>query len=205
MSKPLRLIVLLGLVIIIGYFLKEAVFSDDAYLASIKKGRIEKNQSFKSSSSPLEEAERVTFDSLNYFPADRKFQVDADYEPLPKPDTIKIPMTTGNSEAYLRFAKAHFNLDGQRVGLTLFLKANAEDSTFFVPFTDRTNGSETYEGGRFMDIPKPAPGESIITLDFNKAYNPFCVFNYNYSCPIPPAENRLPIAVRAGEKSYAKK
>ncbi|QMU27317.1 DUF1684 domain-containing protein [Adhaeribacter radiodurans] len=205
MSKPLRLIVLLGLVIIIGYFLQEAVFSDDAYLATIKKERIEKNQSFKSSSSPLEEAARATFDSLTYFPINRKFQVDADYEKLPNPDTIKIPMTTGNSEAYLRFAKAHFNLEGQRVVLTLFLKANAEDSTFFVPFTDRTNGTDTYEGGRFMDIPKPASGEKLITLDFNKAYNPFCVFNYNYSCPIPPAENRLPIAVPAGEKSYAKK
>ncbi|MDQ4139025.1 MAG: DUF1684 domain-containing protein [Bacteroidota bacterium] len=205
MSKPLRLIVLLGLVIIIGYFLKEAVFSDEAYLSSIKKERLEKNQSFKSSSSPLEEADRATFDSLNYYPADRKFRIDADYELLPNPDTIRIPMTTGNSEAYLRFAKVHFNLEGQRVGLTLFLKADAEDSTFFVPFTDRTNGSETYEGGRFMDIPKPAPGEELITLDFNKAYNPFCVFNYNYSCPIPPAENRLPIAVKAGEKSYAKK
>lgn len=205
MSKPLRLIILVGLVIIIGYFLKEAVFSDDAYLATIRKERKEKNQTFKSSSSPLSEAERATFDSLSYYAINRKFQVDADYEVFPKPDTLKIPMTTGNSEPYLRFAKATFNLEGQRVSLTLYLKVDAADSTFFVPFTDKTNGPETYEGGRFMDIPKPAPDEKIITIDFNKAYNPFCVFNYDYSCPIPPVENRLPIPVQAGEKSYAKK
>ena len=205
MFKPLRLIVLIGLVVIIGYFLKEAVFSDDAYLATIKKERQEKNQSFKSSSSPLVEAERATFDSLSYYAINRKFQVDADYELVPNPDTLKLPMTTGSTEPYLRFAKATFNLEGQRVGLTLFLKVGAADSTFFVPFTDKTNGSETYEGGRFMDIPKPEPGEKLITIDFNKAYNPFCVFNYDYSCPIPPAENRLPLAVPVGEKSYAKK
>lgn len=205
MSKPLRLIVFVGIIVIIGYFLKEAVFSDDAYLATIKKERLEKNQSFKSSSSPLEEAARATFDSLSYFAINRKFQVDADYELLPNPDTLKLPMTTGSTEPYLRFAKATFNLEGQRVSLTLFLKVNDSDSTFFVPFTDKSNGSETYEGGRFMDIPKPEPNEKIITIDFNKAYNPFCVFNYNYSCPIPPAENRLPLAVPVGEKAYAKK
>ena len=205
MSKPLRVIILLGLVIIVGYFLAEIVFSDEAYISGIKKERQEKNQSFKSSSSPLEEAERATFDSLRYYPVDRKFQVDADYEPLPNPDTLKMPMTTGATEPYLRFAKATFNLEGQRVSLILFLKVNATDSTFFVPFADKTNGSETYEGGRFLDIPKPTADENLITIDFNKAYNPFCVYNYNYACPIPPAENRLPISIQAGERSYAKK
>lgn len=205
MFKPFRLIILLGLVAIIVYFLKEAVFSDEAYLAGIKKERKEKNQTFRGSSSPLEEADKATFDSLTYFPADRKYRVDADYEVWPNPDTLKIPMTTGASEAYLRYGKATFNLEGQRVSLTLFLKVNAADSSFFVPFSDKTNGSETYEGGRFLDIAKPAAGENTIILDFNKAYNPFCVYNYDYSCPIPPAENRLPVAVQAGEKSFAKK
>ncbi len=205
MPKPLRFIILLGLAVIIGYFLKEAVFSDEAYLAGIKKERKEKNQTFKSSSSPLEDADRATFDSLTYFPPARKYSVTADYQVLPNPDTVKMPMTTGATEPYLRFGKATFNLEGQRVSLTLFLKVKAADSTFFVPFSDKTNGQNTYEGGRFLDIPKPAADENTITLDFNKAYNPFCVYNYNYACPIPPAENRLPIAVTAGEKSFAKK
>lgn len=205
MRKPIRLLVLLGLAVIFFYFLKESVFSDEAYLAGIKKTRIEKNQSFRSSSSPLVEAERATFDSLTYFAADRKYRVDADYQPLPNPDTIQIPLTTGNSEPYLRYAQATFNLEGQRLNLTLYLKVKAADSTFFVPFSDKTNGADTYEGGRFLDIPKPAAGEKLITIDFNQSYNPFCVYNYEYSCPIPPAENRLPVAVPAGEKSYAKK
>lgn len=205
MSKPLRIVILLGLAAIVVYFLTEVVFSDESYILGIKKERLEKKQTFKSSSSPLEEADRATFDSLSYYSIDRKFQVEADYERLRKPDTLKMPMTTGTTEPYLRFAKATFNLEGQRISLVLFLKVNAADSTFFVPFTDRTNGSETYEGGRFLDIPKPGADGKIITIDFNKAYNPFCVYNYNYACPIPPAENRLPIPVQAGEKSYAKK
>ena len=205
MARPVRLVFIAGLLLIIFYFLKESVFSDSSYIAGIKKERQDKNQSFRSSNSPLEEADRATFDSLNYYTPDIIYRVNADYEEFSKPETVQMPMNTGGTEPYLRFAKATFNLEGQQNSLILYLRVNTTDSALFVPFSDKTNGKETYEGGRFLDIPKPESGATQITIDFNKAYNPFCVYNYNYTCPVPPPSNRLPVSVRAGEKSYTKR
>ena len=194
-----------GVFLIVFYFLKESVFSDSSYVATIRKERREKNMSFRGSKgSPLEDADRTTFDSLAYFAPDIIYRVDADYKVFSRPDTVQMPLTTGEAEPYLKFGQASFTLEGQRHSLFLYLKVSTTDSSLFVPFTDQTNGSETYEGGRFLDVEKPAPDAGLITLDFNKAYNPYCVYNYNYSCPVPPRANRLAIAVRAGEKAYAK-
>ena len=84
----------------------------------------------------------------------------------------------------------------------IYLKADGRDSTLFIPFTDRTNGHETYGGGRYLDAPLPEANAPEITLDFNRAYNPYCAYNNAYSCPVPPAENRLQVAIPAGEKSF---
>ena len=204
MAKPVRFVFLAGVLLIFIYFLKEAVFSNSAYVTGILKERQEKNQSFRSSNSPLEEAERLKFDSLRYFSPEPRYVVDADYEVFKQLQTIQMPMNTGGAEPYLKFAKATFNLEGKRNSLILYLRSNTTDSALFVPFSDKTNGAFTYEGGRFLDVPKPEPGSKTVTLDFNKAYNPFCVYNYNYTCPLPPPENRLTVMVRAGEMSYTK-
>jgi uncharacterized protein len=204
MAKPIRFVFLAGVLIIIFYFLKEAVFSDSSYVAGIRKERQDKNQSFRSSNSPLEEAERLKFDSLRYFAPEIRYVVDADYEEFPQPETVQMPMNTGGSEPYLKFARAKFNLEGIENSLILYLRVNTTDSALFSPFSDKTNGVNTYEGGRFIDIPKPEAGANTITIDFNKAYNPFCVYNYNYTCPLPPPENRLSVSVEAGEMSYTK-
>ena len=206
MSRPVRLVFIIGVLLIIFYFLKESVFSDSSYVAGIKKERQEKNLTFRGSQgSPLEDADRTKFDSLQYYTPDIIYRVDADYRGFTKPDTVQMPMNTGEAEPYLKYASATFNLEGQKHSLILYLKVNTTDSSLFVPFNDATNGTETYEGGRFLDVAKPEIGANIITLDFNKAYNPFCVYNYNYSCPVPPRSNRLAIPVRAGEKAYIKK
>jgi len=206
MSRPIRLVFIVGVLLILFYFLQELVFSDSSYIATIKKERQNKNLSFRGSEgSPLEEADRPTFDSLNYYAPDIIYQVDADYRVFTRPDTIQMPLTTGETEPYLKYAQATFNLDGQQNALMLYLRVNTPDSSLFVPFNDKTNGTETYEGGRFLDIDKPEVNANSITIDFNKAYNPFCVYNYNYSCPIPPRVNRLSIPVQAGEKAYTKK
>lgn len=204
MARPVRLVFLAGVILIIFYFLKEAVFSDNSYVAGIRKERQEKNLSFRSSNSPLEEADRLKFDSLRYFTPAMRFVVDADYEEFKQPQTVQMPMNTGGSEPYLKFAKATFTMEGKQNSLIMYLRVNTTDSSLFVPFTDKTNGTYTYEAGRFLDIPKPEPGATTVTLDFNKAYNPFCVYNYNYTCPLPPPENRLAVSVEAGEMSYTK-
>jgi uncharacterized protein (DUF1684 family) len=68
----------------------------------------------------------------------------------------------------------------------------------FVPFGDLTNGAETYKGGRYLDLDRTPTG--LYDLDFNRAYHPYCVYDPSYVCPVPPRENRLTVAIRAGER-----
>jgi uncharacterized protein len=205
MSRPVRLVLLAGVLLVLFYFIKESVLSDSAYVAGIRKEREDKNLAFRGSKgSPLEDTDRTTFDSLRYFSPDILYRVEADYKVFARPDTVQMPLNTGENDPYLKYGQAFFTLEGQKHSLFLYLKVNTTDSSLFVPFTDQTNGSETYEGGRFLDVAKPEGEAQVITLDFNKAYNPYCVYNYNYSCPVPPRANHLNIAVRAGEKAYTK-
>jgi uncharacterized protein len=205
MSRPVRLVLLAGVILVLFYFIKDSVLSDSAYVAGIQKERQDKNLTFRGSKgSPLEDADRTTFDSLHYYHPDIIYRVEADYKVFTRPDTVQMPLTTGESEPYLKYGQASFTLEGQKHSLFLYLKVNTTDSLLFVPFTDQTNGAETYEGGRFLDVVKPDTNAELITLDFNKAYNPYCVYNYNYSCPVPPRANHLNIALRAGEKAYTK-
>jgi uncharacterized protein len=205
MSRPVRLVLLAGVILVLFYFIKDSVLSDSAYVAGIQKERQDKNLTFRSSKgSPLEDADRTTFDSLHYYHPDIIYRVEADYKVFTRPDTVQMPLTTGESEPYLKYGQASFTLEGQKHSLFLYLKVHTTDSLLFVPFTDQTNGSETYEGGRFLDVAKPDKDAALVTLDFNKAYNPYCVYNYNYSCPVPPRANHLNIALKAGEKAYTK-
>jgi uncharacterized protein (DUF1684 family) len=109
-------------------------------------------------------------------------------------------MSLGAPESYQRWGTAEFELNGQPQKLTLLQKAG--DKQLFVPFTDPTNGQQTYGAGRYIDVPLPAAEANEIELDFNQAYSPYCAYNHEYSCPKPPAENRLTVPVAAGEQAY---
>lgn len=198
-----KLFIGLGLLVVLAYFLSDLVFNDDQYALHLRKARKEKSDSFRRvQGSPLSAEQREVFDSLAYFAPDKAYQVTADLEVLPGRDTVAIPLTDGKTEKYLRWGRASFTLNKQNVQLSLYKKANSQDSTLFIPFTDRTNGFVTYGGGRYLDVATPAPGETEIVLDFNEAYNPFCAYNNSYACPVPPADNRLAIEIRAGEQAF---
>lgn len=200
-----KLLVGLGLLLVLGYFLSDLVFNDDQYAARLRKARHEKSDSFRRvQGSPLSEAQRNAFDSLRYFAPDKAYRVEAQLELVAARDTVKLPLTDGKTEAYLRWGRASFTLNQQPYQLTLFLKANSQDSTLFVPFTDRTNGFATYGGGRYLDVAKPAASASEIDLDFNEAYNPFCAYNDGFACPVPPQDNRLAVEIKAGEQAFHK-
>ncbi|MDO7846415.1 DUF1684 domain-containing protein [Hymenobacter sp. M29] len=183
----------------------------DVYAAQLQKFRSEKNRSFRQSSdSPLSTEQKAAFDSLKYYGPEAAYAFHCTLTRNANADTVLIQMSDNRSEKYLRWGEAAFfpPLD-LAVGtmdiatrLTLFRKADGRDSTLFVPFTDNTNGRETYGGGRYLDVPLPAPDSTGLTLDFNRAYNPYCAYNNDYSCPVPPAENRLRVAIPAGEKSF---
>jgi hypothetical protein len=92
-----------------------------------------------------------------------------------------------------------FTVNGQQLSLGAFVEANQTDlQRLFVPFGDLTNGLETYNGGRYLELDRTATG--VYDLDFNRAFHPFCLYNSSYDCPYPPPESRLKVPIRAGER-----
>ncbi|WP_276499021.1 DUF1684 domain-containing protein [Pontibacter litorisediminis] len=202
MQRPLRLVLLAGLALVVFYFLQDAIFNDDNYIKPLLQEREEKDLSFRSrTNSPFDDAGRRAFKNLVYYEPNLDYRVNARVEKLAKQDTLLMPLTNGSYEPYLRYGTATFKLEGEELQLMLYRKLSGEKEQLFVPFTDKTNGFETYGGGRFMDVPFEEGDEKVV-LDFNRAYSPFCAYNPDYVCPLPPKENRLSIAVPAGEKTY---
>ncbi len=198
-----KLLIGLGLLLVFGYFLQDLVLGQDQYAALLGKARTAKTMAFRRpESSPLSADQRQTFDSLKFYPPDRDYRLEAQLEHFSARDTVEMPLTDGKTDKYLRWGRAKFLFDKQEYQLTLFLKADGKDTTLFVPFTDRTNGFGSYGGGRYLDAPLPAAGDTEVLLDFNEAYNPYCAYSDGYACPVPPADNRLKLQVEAGEKAY---
>ncbi len=154
----------------------------------------------KGSESPIPEAQRASFSGLSYFSIDPAYHVPA-YLTLQstQPPQVIVLQTSG-PELRRRMEKVGtlaFTIRGEQYKLIAFADEGSL-SRLFVPFGDLTNGVETYGGGRYLEIDRTATG--IYDLDFNRATNPFCVYNSSYDCPIPPRENRLAVAIRAGEQ-----
>ncbi len=139
------------------------------------------------------------FSGLEYYPADLRWRVEARFEPATRPTEIEVPNALGFTEKIPSPGHVVFELDG--VSHRLLALDDTGDGRLFLVFGDRTNGRDTYGGGRFLYTDPPAGGR--VTIDFNRAYNPPCVFSPYATCPLPPPGNRLPIAVEAGEKKYA--
>ena len=174
-----------------------------AYAAQLNKARGEKNRSFRQGvNSPLSTEQKTRFDSLKYYRAELAYVIASAISRNTGPDTVLIQMSDNRVEKYLNWGKANFEIDNKPQQLGIYLKATGKDSTLFIPFTDATNGHETYGGGRYLDAVIPKRNETTLQLDFNRAYNPYCAYNDEYSCPVPPAGNRLSMAIPAGEKSF---
>jgi len=143
------------------------------------------------------------FQGLHYFPVEAQFRVEGEVVPDPSPTRMTVVDTNGWSRPGWKYGRVRFRLVGQELALQLWLfkPDPGPQDKFFIAFRDKTNGIETYGGGRYLDIPFVKSGP--ILLDFNLAYNPSCAYNTGFACPIPPPENRLPVEVKAGEKTYA--
>lgn len=173
------------------------------YPEFVEKERNNKDQYFiNGEESPLPEEDKRSFKGLNYFPVSENFRVIASLERFT--EMIKITMATsdGKKKEYFKYARAHFTVLGEELSLTLFRAAEATDDYLFVPFADETSAESTYGAGRYLDL--EITDEDQLVIDFNLSYNPYCAYNTNYSCPLPPRENYLAIAVEAGEKNYMK-
>lgn len=153
--------------------------------------------------SPLTEVQKRELEQLEFYPVDQKFLVKARMEPIETKKMVEVPLTDGSVEKYVRHSFAVFELDGKEVRLLLLQAAKEVDKrNFFLAFADGTSGEETYGGGRYLNLRQD--GQRSITIDFNLAYNPYCAYNPDYACPIPPRENILEIPIPAGEKNYDK-
>ncbi|MHB8405077.1 MAG: DUF1684 domain-containing protein [Gammaproteobacteria bacterium] len=144
-------------------------------------------------------AARVHFQGLEYFPIDEKWRLAARFAPYKPVKTVSIVTVLGMQEEMQSPGALVFEVDGQQHRLEVVLESGAID--YFVMFTDLTNGQQTYAAGRCLYVPPPVAGATVI--DFNKAYNPPCCFTAFATCPLPPRQNRLPIAVSAGELKYS--
>lgn len=157
--------------------------------------------------SPLTDEDFKTFKSLEYFSIDSTYKVTATLTYVKDAPVFEMKTTTDRLPLYKVYAIAHFTLKGQTFDLPLYesqsLLLNPEYQDYlFLPFNDLTNGKESYAGGRFLDLHFSSRDAKTIVIDFNKAYNPLCAYNYKYSCPIPPKDNVLDIAIPVGVKDY---
>jgi uncharacterized protein (DUF1684 family) len=169
------------------------------YGTKVTADRALKDESFRSSSdSPIPPAKKSALLPLAYYPVDEAYAVPAELEMSPDRSRLKIPTSTGKLRDYERLGTLRFSLKGQRLQLTAFSEVGQRVSRLFVPFADATSGEETYSAGRYLELDPTATG--IYVVDFNGAYHPFCYYNEEYDCPFPPAENRLDVPIRAGER-----
>jgi len=169
------------------------------YPATVAENRAIKDESFRSSpDSPIPPDKKNTLLPLAYYPVDEAYAVPAELELSQDRSRLQIPTSTGKLRDYERIGTLRFSLRGQPQQLTAFSEVGQPMSRLFVPFADTTSGTESYSAGRYMELDPTATG--IYVVDFNGAYHPFCYYNAEYDCPFPPAENRLNVPVRAGER-----
>lgn len=166
-------------------------------MTELDEFRAEKDEFFGGHpQSPLTREQRKDFHGLHYFPENDALRLEVKVDEFENKQKFEMQTSTGDVQIYEKFGKFHFDVDGEEAELTIYRSEHG----FFLPFVDILAGKETYPAGRYLDL-EPLPGGHFI-VDFNIAYNPYCAYNEMWSCPITPGENRLKVAIRAGEKLF---
>ena len=165
--------------------------------------RARKDAEFKASDnrfSPVPAEKRAAFPPLAYYPVRAEYRAPAALTEIRSdpPVVIELPNTAHQLERKVKVGTLSFTLAGAPYKLSAFGERVGDVRRLWVPFRDLTSGLETYGGGRYLDLDQTATG--LYDLDFNRAYNPYCVYDASWICPYPPTENRLEIAIRAGER-----
>jgi uncharacterized protein (DUF1684 family) len=170
----------------------------EPYVDTIAAERARKDDMFRNGGeeSPIRPGDMNTFVPLSYFPIDESYAVPAQLQPAAERITATMPTSTGKLRSMTRVGTLVFTLKDQPLKLAAFMEAGSP--RLFVPFSDLTSGTETYQAGRYMNL-DPTPS-GIYVVDFNVAYHPYCYYNEDFDCPFPPAENRLTVPIRAGER-----
>lgn len=166
-------------------------------MSALEHFRTGKDEYFRThSQSPLTGGQKREFQGLKYFPENESLRLEVTVEEFPKKEAFEMQTSTGDVQVYERFGTFRFSVDGEEAQLTIYEGQHG----YFLPFVDSLANLETYPSGRYLE-PEPLPGGRFL-VDFNLAYNPYCAYNERWSCPITPAENRLKMAICAGEKLF---
>lgn len=171
---------------------------DPVWRQKLLADRANKDLLFHTPRGPLAPEQRPSFQGLKYYAPDPEWNVQAIFAPAAVADSVRFATSTGSVDVYVRAGRASFRHAGRDLALTVY--QNPQTGSYFLPFTDATSAAATYGAGRYVDPEIPAPGP--FTLDFNRAYNPYCAYNSGWVCPLAPPENHLDVAVEAGEKKF---
>jgi len=179
----------------------------DAWKQQLEEERREKDMFFAGHwQSPIPPEERAEFRGLDYYPPDPDLRFEIELQEHEDKETIRMSYTKGEEQDFIRWGEFRFKIGSEECALQAY-RSDAEEEQLFIPFRDATSGQETYGAGRYLDLNaarnRTADGKWI--LDLNRAYNPWCVYSENYTCPFVLQENWLAVPVRAGEKNYPKK
>lgn len=168
------------------------------YTGGILQWQQELQAQYAGTHSPLPEKEKAVFEGIFFFETDARWLLTARFQSC-KAQKIPFPTSAGTTKYYTHIGYLHFSVPDGNARLNLYQGADADKKWFFLPFKDFTNGSETYGGGKYVDMEwKKLRNGDTISVDFNRSYFPYCAYTSGYSCPLVPEENILPFPVRAG-------
>jgi uncharacterized protein len=175
--------------------------TNDAWRTELETEREMKNEFMARHVESPFVAGRVPFHDLVYFPPDPAYRVRAVLKRVPVPEEAFL-RTNRDNQAVMRYlGDLAFSLGGRDLTLRVYHAGEGVGTSVFVPFRDLTSGRESYGAGRYLTLELNESDE--YDLDFNRSLNPYCAYTDDYECAFPPAENDLPVAVRAGEKVWA--
>ena len=175
-------------------------------LSAVEKFQNELNAEYvDAKTSPLLAEDLKVFKSLDFYPPNEKYFVVAKFIRTENELPFEMKTSTDRKPVYVKYGEAHFNIDGQFFKLNIYRnielsKKEQYKDYLFLPFSDLTCGSESYIGGKYIDL--KIPQGNTIVIDFNRSYNPYCAYSPKYSCPKVPLKNDLKIEIRAGVKKF---
>ena len=181
-------------------------FGQENQVKQAEEFQLKLNSEYKDAEhSPLLEEDLAHFEALDFYPISKKYIVEATFVRTKKEKVFKMKTSTSRTPMYKKYGELHFEIEGKQFKLNVYQNIELSRKPgfkdyLFLPFSDKTNGKETYIGGRYLDM--RIPKSKTVIINFNKAYNPYCAYNYKYSCPIVPLENDLDIEIKAGVKKF---
>lgn len=183
--------------------------AQDSYEKEMREYQHEQNLKFHTEgSSPLTEKDLKNFSALVFYSIDPKYKVIARLTKEKDPVIFEMQTTTERKPLYIKYGTLSFTIEGESQTLELYQNKDYDrepqyKNYLFLPFTDATSGDGSYAGGRYLDVlTTDERADGTIVLDFNKSYNPYCVYNSEFSCPLTPKQNHISIAVKAGVKNF---